>query len=56
MRTCLLKFPAPHLWKWFRDNVYRRKPQWAAACDTLRVLEGEKLQLRGKVLPFRPRR
>lgn len=48
----MLDLPKPHLWRWFWANVDARKPKWAAACDTLRVLEGEPLQLRGKVIPF----
>lgn len=48
----MLKMPKPHLWKWFWANVDARRPKWTAACDTLRVLEGEPLQLRGKVIPF----
>ena len=39
-------------WRWFHQHINARKPKWTAACDTLRVLEGEPLQLRGKILPF----
>lgn len=42
-----------HLWKRFWKLMGARKPQYRAACDTMRLIEGETHTLVGKVLYFK---
>lgn len=50
------KFPDPRLYLWqsFRRHMSGRKPCYSGACDVLRLLEGHKNTLCGKIIiwPF----
>lgn len=44
-----------YLWRQFWGVLCRRHPDYALACDTLRLIEGEEFRIYGKILPFKRR-